>query len=75
MGDIEIATKDDRLAEFKILAVLKEVSIPLLAIGESAQLVLGVGSVDGDEMKIGKLSCDNTPFGVVLLDANAVAYL
>ena len=36
MGDIEIATKDDRLTELEIFAVLKEITIPLLAIGESA---------------------------------------
>ena len=36
MGDIEITTKDDRFAELEIFTVLKEVSIPLLAIGESA---------------------------------------
>ena len=75
MGDIEVATKDDRFAELEIFTVMKEVSIPLLAIGESAQLVLRVGGVDGDEMKIVKLSCDYAPFGVVLLDADAVAYL
>ena len=72
MGYIEVATDDDGLPAVELLEVAEEVVLPLHAVVETAQTVLAVRGIDGDEVEVRHLQRDDASFVVVLVDADAV---
>ena len=73
VGHIEVATDDDGLLAVQPVEIGLEVGLPLHAVGEAAQLVLGVGRIDADQEEVGHLQREDAPLVVVLLDAYALA--
>src|SRR5258708_17452457 len=61
--DIEIAAKYDGFGFLQLLAIGEKCRIPMLVPQrQPAQVVLGIGSIDGDHKKLGELRRDNPAF-------------
>lgn len=74
VGNIHVATHDNRLTGIQCLQVCAKVLLPLHTVVKAAQTVLGVGSIYADKVHVLEFQSDNTPFVVVLLDTNAEVY-
>ena len=72
MRHIHISCDDDRLCLFQFFQISPEIILPLHPIIQPCQLVLGIGSVHCDKIKIFKLTCDHTSLLVMLLDPDPV---
>ena len=72
VGHIEVATDDDGLLAVQPVEIGLKVGLPLHAVGEAAQLVLGVGRIDADQEKVGHLQREDAPLVVVDLDTYAL---
>ena len=71
MCDVEVATEHYRFFLVQFHKVGAEIVLPALAVGKAAQAVLRIGRIAADEIKIVKLTGDDAPLMVVLVDANA----
>src|SRR3712207_7314314 len=72
MGHVEVTAHDDRLVGVEPTHVSSEIVLPFHAIVEAAQLVLRVGRVDCDEVKVFIFKRDDTSLVVVFIDSHAV---
>ena len=73
MGHVEVTAYHHRLAGVELQQVVAEVVFPGHAVVQSAQLVLRVGHVDGDQKEVVHLQCDDASFAVVMFHVNAIA--
>lgn len=72
--DIQVAAEDDRLVRVQPQEVSAERILPLHAVGQACQLVLGIGRVDGYQVKVLIFQCNDAPFLVMLLDPDSKGY-
>ena len=71
MGYIQIPAEDDRLGFRQGRHILAERSIPLFPVREAHQLVLGIGGIAVDQVKLFKLHRAHAPLPVMLRPADS----
>lgn len=73
MGHVEVAAYYHGLAGVELQQVVAEVVFPGHAVVQSAQLVLRIGHVDGDQEEVVHLQRDDASFAVMMFHADAIA--
>ena len=71
VGDVHIAADDDGFLLVEPADKLTEGIVPLHAVGQAAQAILGVGGIDGDIVEVEVLQGDDVPLVVMLVNAHA----
>ena len=74
MSDIKVSAIYYRLFLLKRKNVIKEILLPNLSVLKTGKLSLGVGNVNGYEIKLLKLKGDNASLGVMLGNSDAIGY-
>ena len=72
--DVQIAAEDDRLLGVELLQVAAQVVLPLHAVVDARQLVLGVGHIEVHKVKIRVFQRDGAPLVVVDVLVETVPY-
>ena len=57
---------------FQFLAIGQKISIPLHTVVETAEFILRIWRIDGDQIKVLELCSNDSAFCVVMLDIDAV---
>ncbi len=70
MGDIEVAAVYDGLFLVVVREQVRDVAVPGLAVGDSAQVPFGIGNVGRGYIELGKFSHDEAAFAVVFGQAH-----
>ena len=73
MGHIQVTTYDDGLLGIETLQIVLEIILPFHAVVKTAQFILRIGCIDGDEEEIRHLKGDDTAFMVVLVNTDAIS--
>jgi hypothetical protein len=71
---VKIAATHHGFVLFEVLEIGEEARVPILALGQAAQIAFGVGDIDRDYEIRGKLHREHTAFTVVALDTHIVAH-
>jgi hypothetical protein len=71
---VKIAATHHRFVLFEVLEIGDEASVPILAVGQTAQIAFGVGDIDGDYEVRGKLHHEHAAFAIMALDTYIVVH-
>lgn len=71
VSDVQVAAKDDGFGVAEFSDEFPEGDVPALSVEDSAETVLGVGSINRDEVKLRILEGDDASFGIVFFDSHA----
>ena len=74
MGDVHIPAHDNRLIRVQLLQIGAEVVFPVHAVIQPFKLVLRVGCVNCDQIKIAVIRGDDAALMVVFIDPEAVGH-
>ena len=74
VGHVQIAAEDHGLFLFQPLQIGQKSVLPLHAVGQAGQTVLGIGGVHGDEKEVRELQGDHPALMVKFVDADAIPH-
>jgi len=75
MGDVHVATHDDRLLLVELYEIVAEGVLPSHPIIEALQTILAVRRIDAHQKVVRHLERDDASLVVVLLDAHAIGHI
>ena len=68
---VQVAAKNHGFARLELFEKTQEGAVPLLAIGQAAEIAPGIGHIHIDEEEARKLGGENAAFRVMLRDLDA----